>query len=241
MLIQRPEPSLPTVLFCFAHAGGSAASFRSWLPPAAALGIEVAPIELPGHGRRLLEEPFRRLDPLVDALLPLIEAHGSGRRVAYLGHSLGALVAHAVAARLEPDQLFVSAARAPGHALQTAGVPSPSTDVGRDLLARLGGTPQEVLDDTELMDLLLVTLTADLELLEEAAGRPNVIVGCPIRAYGGTEDPLVDPDVLAQWARCTSGRFSIRPFPGGHFYLAAFARELVADIASRLVPPGPFQ
>jgi surfactin synthase thioesterase subunit len=175
-----------------------------------------------------------------DAVVPLIEVYGAGRRFAYLGHSLGALVAHAVAARLEPDHLFVSAARAPGHALQLDEVRSPSTDIALDLLARLGGTPQEVLDDAELMDLLRPTLTADLELLEDAASRPRVITGCPIRTYGGTEDPLVSLEVLTQWELCTSGPFSIRQFPGDHFYLAGLAPELLADIASHLCPHQPF-
>lgn len=223
MLTRRPDSSLPTVLFCFAHASGSAASFRTWLAPGAALGIEVAPIELPGHGRRLLEEPFRRLDPLVDALVPLIEAHGNGRRVAYLGHSLGALVAHALAERLEPDHLFVSAARAPGQALRTA-----------ELLAQLGGTPQEVLDDAEMMDLLLPPLAADLEVLEDAASRPSAPVDCPIRTYGGKDDPLVSTEELAQWEPFTRAQFSTRRFPGDHFYLAVLASELLTDICSHL-------
>ncbi len=235
MLTRRPDPSLPTVLFCFAHASGSAASFRTWLAPGAALGIEVAPIELPGHGRRLLEEPFRRLDPLVDALVPLIEAHGNGRRVAYLGHSLGALVAHALAERLEPDHLFVSAARAPGQALRTAELQFPLADVGqRELLAQLGGTPQEVLDDAEMMDLLLPPLAADLEVLEDAASRPSAPVDCPIRTYGGKDDPLVRTEELAQWEPFTRAQFSTRRFPGDHFYLAVLASELLTDICSHL-------
>lgn len=236
VLTGRPDLSLPAVMFCFAHAGGSAGSFRPWIPAGMTLGIEVAPIELPGHGRRLLEDPFRRIEPLVDALVPVIEAHGHGRRLAYLGHSLGALVAHSLAERVEPAHLFVSAARPPGRARRSSEAQLRSADGGRELLAELGGTPQEVLDDAELMDLLRPTLTADLELLADAASRPGAIVGCPIRAYGGTDDPLVSIDDLTGWEAGTSGPFSVRRFPGDHFYLAGLAPELLADIATHLRP-----
>ena len=108
-------------------------------------------------------------------------------------------------------------------------------DVGqRELLAQLGGTPQEVLDDAEMMDLLLPPLAADLEVLEDAASRPSAPVDCPIRTYGGKDDPLVSTEELAQWEPFTRAQFSTRRFPGDHFYLAVLASELLTDICSHL-------
>lgn len=63
----KPNPQAKLRLFCFHYAGGGALSFRTWpdsLPPT----VEVCAIELPGRGLRLMEPPFTRLDPLIQAL-----------------------------------------------------------------------------------------------------------------------------------------------------------------------------
>ncbi|HET8840910.1 MAG TPA: thioesterase domain-containing protein, partial [Ktedonobacteraceae bacterium] len=111
----RPQAKLR--LFCFPYAGGGASMFRNWtrdLPPE----IDVRPVQLPGRERRLMEDPYHHLTPLVaaveHALLPyLLEPF------AFFGHCLGALVAFELSRRLRdehkqlPTALFVSAHRAP--------------------------------------------------------------------------------------------------------------------------------
>ena len=82
--------------------------------------------------------------------------------------------------------------------------------------------------------LLLPPLAADLEVLEDAASRPSAPVDCPIRTYGGKDDPLVSTEELAQWEPFTRAQFSTRRFPGDHFYLAVLASELLTDICSHL-------
>jgi medium-chain acyl-[acyl-carrier-protein] hydrolase len=104
-------------LFCFPYPGAGAAAFRDWqarLPSA----IEVCPVELPGRGSRLVEDPFDLLPGLCPALaadlLPRCD-----RPFSFFGHGAGALVAFELARQLRrdhgllPDCLFVSARRAP--------------------------------------------------------------------------------------------------------------------------------
>src|SRR5665213_360781 len=66
-----PASAARVRLFCFAHAGGGASFFRPW---AAALPghIELCAIQLPGREQRFAEPCFEALDPLLDALMPVL-------------------------------------------------------------------------------------------------------------------------------------------------------------------------
>ena len=65
--IPEPKPDAHLRLFCFPYAGGAARIFNAWsdqIPET----MELCPVELPGHGRRLAEKPYARLSPLVEAI-----------------------------------------------------------------------------------------------------------------------------------------------------------------------------
>src|SRR5262245_65647364 len=111
--VARPlaRPDADVRLFCIPHAGSGAAQFHSW---AATLpsSIELYGVRLPGRENRRAESPFRDVvdaaSALREAIAPLLD-----RPFAYFGHSMGALVAYALARRAAPGWLFVCAARAP--------------------------------------------------------------------------------------------------------------------------------
>src|SRR5262249_18525346 len=116
----RREPLAPPAvrLFCFAHAGGGASAFRSWIA-AFAPAIEVVPVQLPGREERLGETAFTRMESLIENLSLGIDAALAERPCVFFGHSLGAKVAYALArARFErgqagPRLLIVSGCPAP--------------------------------------------------------------------------------------------------------------------------------
>jgi medium-chain acyl-[acyl-carrier-protein] hydrolase len=113
----------------------------------------------------MMEEPFIQMLALVqaaaEALLPYLD-----KPFAFFGHSMGALVGFELARQLrrqcdlQPVHLFVSGCFAPD-------IPDPNPIHNlpeAELLAelrRLNGVPQEALENTELMRLLLPTLRAD--------------------------------------------------------------------------------
>src|SRR5579875_2196448 len=103
-------------LFCFSYAGGSAAVFRNW-PHFLPAAVEVQPIELPGHGRRIKEAPIDNITALVEELASTIPLRALP--FAFFGHSMGALVSFELTRLLRrqrhplPECLFVSAYRVP--------------------------------------------------------------------------------------------------------------------------------
>jgi surfactin synthase thioesterase subunit len=234
-----PRGGESLTLVCFPYAGGGAGVFRGWSERLPA-EVEVVAVQLPGREQRLLEPAFDELEPLVRAIVAQFAA-ALNRPFALFGHSLGALLAYEVAHALrdeagEPEYLFVSGFRAP-HLPPSRDpihrLPDPSFI---DELRRLGGTPQEVLDHEELMDLLLPPLRADIAICETYAHRPRPRLTCPIAAFGGDSDPDVPAIDLAAWRDHTEGDFTFQLFPGDHFFLQHSGAALLAAMSQRLEP-----
>lgn len=210
--------------------------FRSWpnsLPPT----VEVCPVELPGRGTRLKEPPFTRLSPLVQAIAHAILPH-LDKPFAFFGHSMGALVSFELTRLLRrnysrsPVHLFVSASRAPQ-------VPDPDPPIHAlpepeflEELRCLNGTPKEVLENTELMQLLLPILRADFAVIETYVYAPEPAQDFPITAFGGLQDREVSCDALEAWREQTSASFSLQMLPGNHFFIQS-AQPLLLQFLSR--------
>ena len=197
--------------------------FRTWSDSLPA-DVEVCPVQLPGRGTRVTERPFTRLSPLVEALaqalVPLLD-----RPFAFFGHSLGALVSFELARQIRrqygvhPVRLFVSAGRAPQIPHRNPPIHSlPDKELLMEL-RRLKGTPSELLDHEELMEIMLPLLRADFALYETYAYSSEPALDCPISAFGGLQDHRVNESDLQAWRAQTSVSFSLRMFPGDHFFL----------------------
>lgn len=234
----KTNPQAKLRLFCFHYAGGGALSFRSWvdqLPSA----VEVCLIELPGRGLRMMEPPFTQFELLIPALekalLPSLN-----KPFVFFGHSMGALVSFELARRLHtthnliPLHLYVSGYRAPQ-------IPDPDPPI-HDLcepaflneLRRYNGTPEEVLNNSELMQLLLPALRADFAVLENYVYAPFPSLDCPITAFGGLQDWKASYEELVAWQEQTSTTFSLKMFPGDHFFIYSSESLLLQYLSQEL-------
>src|SRR6185436_20768362 len=109
---------------------------------------------------------------LLEALMPAIaEDAAGGVPIALFGHSMGAIVAFELAARLgrQVRHLFVSGSSAPHLHLVKERSSLSDAELVREL-AEMGGTPREILEDAEMMELLLPMLRADFALVESYRG-----------------------------------------------------------------------
>jgi medium-chain acyl-[acyl-carrier-protein] hydrolase len=234
----KPRPTAQLRLFCLPFAGGSAAIFRNWANALPAF-VEVCPIQLPGRGGRLLESPFTSMQSLVDALEPPISAN-LDKPFAFFGHSMGATISfeliHKLRAErgLEPAHFFVSGRHAP-----QIPEPDPITfNLPRlefiQELRRLEGTPPEILDHPELLELLLPVLRGDFELIQtyEYVARPRL--KCPMTALGGIADKDVSREQVEAWREQSSGPFRMCLFPGNHFFLQMEEKSVLQTIVEQL-------
>jgi medium-chain acyl-[acyl-carrier-protein] hydrolase len=238
---RKPNPQARLRLFCFPYAGTGASIFRTWSDGLPA-EVEVCPVEFPGRGTRLMETPFTQLSPLVQALaqalVPLLD-----KPFAFFGHSLGALVGFELARQLrrqsgvQPVRLFVSADRAPQVPHRDR--PIHALPEGEFLaeLRRLNGIPGKVLEEVELMQIMLPVLRADFAVYETYMCSTEPPLNCPISTFGGLQDHRVSRGDLEAWRDQTSVSFSLRMFPGDHFFwnttqpllLQALSQELRGD------------
>lgn len=222
-LFLKPKSETRLRLFCFPYAGGRPTIFHRW-QDALPSTIELCPIQLHPCGTQGTVRSFNGLSSLVQAiardLLPYLD-----RPFAFFGHSMGALVSFEVARWLRgeynrlPIHLFVSGREAP-H-LSNSGPPIHALPEPKLLeeLKLLNGTPQEILQNSDWMKLVLPILRADLEICETYTYFPEPPLDCPMIAFGGLEDNRVGRDQLEAWRSQTRGSFSLRMLPGDHFFL----------------------
>ncbi len=219
----QPRPEAHTRLFCFPYAGGTVAQFRDW-PQLIASGIEVWIAYLPGRGTRLHEPVYNRIRPLVADLKTAIEPLCQ-RPFAFFGHSFGARLAFELANSLwragqaVPRHLFLSACPAPQLSPRTQSLHTLPRDQLLVELRKRGGVPTDVLAQPILLDALLPALRGDLAVLETAVYQPQRPLNIPFTVFGGTADPVVQPDALDAWQLHTSNDFRVQTFVGDHFFL----------------------
>jgi medium-chain acyl-[acyl-carrier-protein] hydrolase len=219
----KPNPYADLRLFCFPYAGGSALVYRQWQNVLPAT-IEVCPVQLPGRGARLHEPLFTSLGPLVEAIARALFPYDD-KPFAFFGHSMGALISFELARLLKqaghrgPQGLFVSGRRAPHVPCREPPLfDLPDAEFFQEL-GRLNGTPREVLEHPELMQLMLPLLRADFSVAENydyAAGAP---LDCPITVFGGLQDGYTNRDDLSGWREHTSAPCTVRMFTGDHFFI----------------------
>lgn len=225
-------------IFCFHHAGGCASFFNEWSDSFSDKYL-IVPVQLPGREGRFSEALIHSLESLVDLLWQEIRPHLQQPYI-FFGHSMGARIAYELAKRSasvgvsEPECLIVSGTRAPQFLIDKVEHSLPDDELILSLGKR-GGTADEILAHSELMNLLLPVIRADYELIEKAPmDRKRRTLSCPILAYGGLSDEGVKVGHLEGWKEKTSGMFKIKRFTGGHFYLNASKNELHLDMQKNL-------
>jgi medium-chain acyl-[acyl-carrier-protein] hydrolase len=210
-------------LFCLPFAGGGASSYRTWSSQLPA-HIEVAPVQLPGREGRLAEDPLRRMDDLVEALIEALLPWMQELPFAFFGHSLGAIVAleaaRAVARRQAPlpAHVILGARPAPHLRLRRAPVAGLSRESLKQWLREVNGTPEAVLQNREIMDLILPVLRADLDMDDNYSSSADPPLACPLTVLGGMRDQEATPEELEPWSAYTSNRFTLRLLDGDHFF-----------------------
>jgi surfactin synthase thioesterase subunit len=225
-------------LFCLPYSGGSAMFYARWrrLLPS---WIDVQPLEWPGRGARM-DEPLAT-DPrqLAERLAAELLRARLDVPYALFGHSLGALVSFELAHSLldhgapVPLVLFASGTEAPAVRDGSRWRLPLSDDALLKELRSLQGTPDEALENPEIMRTALPVLRADFLMCGAYAYRQRQPLPFPIHVFGG-EDDDTSRESLEAWKRETSAEFGIDMLPGHHFFIHNRQAEILALVGSVL-------
>ena len=202
--------------------------------------VEICAVQLPGRGSRMHEPPFTAISTLVTALAQALASYVD-IPMAFFGHSMGGIIAFELARYLRRKRnlgvvhLFVSGSRAPQVEIEeprTYDLPKPEF---LETLRTLNGTPKEVLDHPELLELMMPLLRADFAVCETYDYSPEPPLDCPITAFGGMKDSEVTREHLEAWRDQTTSSFSLRMLPGDHFFINTEQAMLLKLLSQELL------
>lgn len=182
-----------------------------------------------GDLRRVVAELAKAIEPVCD------------RPVALFGHSIGGLLAFECARELrrrygiEPVHLFVSGCPAPQIRDQDRLCELPDEEFV-ERMRHFNGTPREILDHAEMMELMLPTLRADFALRDTYVHQAEPPLGCPITAFGGMADQAVGTEQLASWRTHSAEGFQLWLFQGDHFFVRSSQAAVVEALVFILRP-----
>jgi surfactin synthase thioesterase subunit len=226
------------------HSGGRAENFTGWRAalPAAFPGtaVELCAAQYPGHGDRLAEPPREEVGAIAEEIVADLTRLPPADLLLF-GHSFGSAVACEVARRcpgagLDVVLLVASSAWAPGDPDRPPRVEHllPDEELWGRLVA-LGGIDPGIASQTELRDLLLPAMRADIAAHERYLGCPDpVSLHCDVHVCMARGDPLVPVLAGRHWGRLTTGNTSLDIRHGGHFHVFDDPAPLLEDLARRV-------
>jgi surfactin synthase thioesterase subunit len=223
-----------TQLFVMHFAGGSRYSFR---PMCSLLEhIEIVPVELPGRGKRMNEPLVTEFEAAADDLFDKVLDSLEAPRFLIYGHSMGASLAFKVCSMLEqagesPAHLIVSGNAGPG--MRTRRPKSMLEDKAfTDEVRRLGGIPDELLDNKEFLHFIMPILRADFHLSETCQLKMIPPINTPICAIMGSTEENVEN--ISNWGHYTQAGFRSEVLSGGHFFIDQHPDKM-AEIIKQLI------
>ncbi|WP_407977229.1 thioesterase II family protein [Brucella pseudogrignonensis] len=233
-ILRRPRAALR--LFCLPYAGANAAYYRSWAPYLPD-NVELWPVELPGRGTRFSAPLQQDMDLLVRDLARAV-VQNSDIPFVLFGHSMGSAIAFALALELKKlgrlPAMVVCSGRSAPHRIKIRNIhKSPDSDIIAEM-TRLGGTPAEVLESAELMELVLPIVRNDYTLIETYKPKPAHRIESPLLVLCGKDDLDAPPESLEAWRDLTTGRMKLSLFDGDHFYLNDQKHAIISAIMHNL-------
>jgi medium-chain acyl-[acyl-carrier-protein] hydrolase len=222
-----------SILFCLPYAGGSARSLSN-VTYRLHSSVQVKELELPGRGNRHLEPLTTDLNEIIDDLYESIcdTLSDSSIRIFIWGHSMGAILALLLAARLNKKGncniggLIVSAMTGPeGINKGTNKLHLLPHKEFFEYFSKMIPPGKGIVDknrNDKLLERTLLILRSDISALEnfKIANLPSIVIDAPIHVLKGSDDEIMPAHFdYNSWGIHTSDYTRHYLVNGGHFFV----------------------
>ena len=225
-------------LICFPYAGGSKFSYNKYVGVAPG-NLNIIPFELPGRGARFNENLMYDIQSVVEDIFKQIKNNLYDPYAIY-GHSMGSLIGYLMTQRIieeelpPPLHLFFSGGKAPCTLEDEPAAHLYEKEELREELRKMGGIPDRILDNDNLMQFLEPIVRADFQVIDSYRYLPPQQFDIPISLIIGTEENI-DLRQVDLWQKETALPLMINYFKGDHFFIFDHAKEIMELIDSRLM------
>jgi external thioesterase TEII len=207
-------------LFFLHFAGGNCYSYQFILPYLDK--FEVIFLELPGRGKRMMEDLIKDYDNAIVDYYKQIRKRLDGSDFIIYGHSMGATLGWEVTRMLEENNIFplsliVSGNAGPGVGAEKKERHLLPEDMFIKELRKLGGLTEDFYENRELFEFFEPILRADFEVLEKKPIVFKSVIKTPLYALMGKEEENVQ--FIDNWKKYVVNSFESEIFEGDHFFI----------------------
>ncbi|MFM1545433.1 thioesterase II family protein [Streptococcus mutans] len=227
-------------LICLPFAGGDISyfyRFKKYLNTE----FDIVDICLNSRGVRISTPCYQNFSEMLEDIFSQIDIP-EGEEYIIFGHSMGGLLGYELYYKLierykrPPKKIFISACKPPHLINKKIRIPNERLS-NIDYMAevvKLGGTPAEILDYPDLVDLLTPVLKQDFQNIRQYNfQKKKRKIDCPVTVFFGIQDEVNRED-MEGWKMFTENTFEIIPFTGNHFFISDHVQE-IAEIINELV------
>lgn len=225
-------------LLCLPHAGGTAALYYDLLANEVDENIKIVPVELPGRGNRFCEELLEDFNKLADMVMNEIKSIiMSDDDYALFGYSMGSRLIFEIYYRIAnlglklPVNMFFCASETPKFTEFHKNLDDES--IKKDLF-EYGGTPGEVMENEELLEIIIPIMRADLKVLNSYKYvEYSEKIKCPIIIINGKRDYETIAHV-EDWKNYSKSICEFVFYEGGHFFIHDYKHNVGRVISEKI-------
>lgn len=224
-------------LVCLPFAGGNKYSYMSFKKYTNST-LNIITLELPGRGKRFDEPLQTDVNLLVEDLYMQIEKKVT-RPYAIFGHSMGAILTFLLAHKIttvnfsNPLHLFVSGARGPKIKRNKPYYHNLPKEEFVKKMRAMGGFPEEILINDDLMEIFEPALRADFKAIETYNYQKLNPLEYSITVLIGDQDKVTNDDAIS-WQDETIRPIEIKQYEGDHFFIFKNEKNIIELIKRKL-------
>ena len=228
------NPNASLRLICFPYAGGSASIYPNW-GKLLSDDIEIIAAQPPGRSLRLGEDAHTDMADIIDEFMESAELFDNKPYI-FFGHSLGSRIAFALELRIQsknlplPLHIIASGSCAPHLPFDGKITYNLPCDEFKGRLKDLNGTPKEILQNQDFMNMLIPLLRADFKIAETYQSE-KIAINCPMTILGGTEDTDISLEKLHAWGELSIFPVNISVITGDHFFINTNTAAVIDEVS----------